>query len=164
MTFIDIFTDSLLAIEYYYQYNNRWKPQNCMKSYLVLDYFTLRSYVQEGIDKCIRCKEVFTSPTFNTTQVNFCRSELLQLIGNFRRRSIALSSAWALRHAWATPSPSSSCPSSSTSQSFSPWQIDMRLFVTKNIGNERHKSNLLVGHNFEEETSSVSQEYKRASM
>ena len=23
MTFIDIFTDSLLAIEYYYQYNNR---------------------------------------------------------------------------------------------------------------------------------------------
>ena len=24
MTFIDIFTDSLLAIEYYYQYNNRW--------------------------------------------------------------------------------------------------------------------------------------------
>ena len=29
-----------------------------------------RSYVQEGIDKCIRCKEAFTSPTFNTTKVN----------------------------------------------------------------------------------------------
>ena len=26
--------------------------------------------MQEGIDKCIRCKEAFTSPTFNTTKAN----------------------------------------------------------------------------------------------
>eukprot|EP00092_Neocalanus_flemingeri_P005491 GFUD01005921.1.p1 GENE.GFUD01005921.1~~GFUD01005921.1.p1 ORF type:complete len:1477 (-),score=243.09 GFUD01005921.1:84-4514(-) len=49
ITFFDIFFDSLLAIEYYHQFNNI-------------------TYVQQSIEKCERCQEVFLKPEFNTTR------------------------------------------------------------------------------------------------
>ena len=49
ITFVDIFFDSLLAIEYYHQFNNM-------------------SYVNKSIEKCDRCQEVFLKPDFNTTR------------------------------------------------------------------------------------------------
>ena len=48
-TAVDIFFDSLLAIQYYHQYNNN-------------------SYVNKSIEKCEECQQVFKSPTFNTTR------------------------------------------------------------------------------------------------
>jgi len=48
-TAIDIFFDSLLAIEYYYQYNNN-------------------TYVNKSIIRCEECQQVFSSPAFNTTR------------------------------------------------------------------------------------------------
>jgi hypothetical protein len=49
LTFLDIFFDSLLAIEYFHQYNNS-------------------TYVNKSIERCEECKEVFSSPEFNRTR------------------------------------------------------------------------------------------------
>ena len=48
-TAVDIFFDSLLAIQYYHQYNNN-------------------SYVNKSIERCEECQQVFKSPVFNTTR------------------------------------------------------------------------------------------------
>jgi len=48
-TAIDIFFDSLLAIQYYHQYNNN-------------------TYVNKSIIRCEECQQVFSSPAFNTTR------------------------------------------------------------------------------------------------
>ena len=48
-TAVDIFFDSLLAIQYYHQYNNN-------------------TYVNKSIERCEECQMAFKSPVFNTTR------------------------------------------------------------------------------------------------
>ena len=49
LTFLDIFFDSLLAIEYFHQYNNS-------------------TYVNKSMERCEECQQVFASPAFNETK------------------------------------------------------------------------------------------------
>ena len=49
LTFLDIFFDALLSIEYYGQWSNV-------------------SYVNRSMERCEECREVFQSPEFNTTR------------------------------------------------------------------------------------------------
>ena len=64
LTFLDIFFDSLLAIEYYAQWQNVTYVNKSIERFVLLIDIK-HSYI---IIRCQECREVFRSPEFNTTR------------------------------------------------------------------------------------------------